>query len=481
MRKRWSIVAVVLGAATWTGVAAFGAAQAPAPPPAGAAPAPAAPTGPLGALLRALDVDKDGSLTADEVTGTFGRWYAAADPTGAGSITAQQLGGAIDAALPPEAPCGGRSASPRVPCPKDVDAMMEALPATAPAKPKKPRKVLVLAATRGFVHSSIPLAAKTVEEMGKKTGAWTATTSYDATDLDAKTLAQYDAIVLDSTTGFFLDDGNDAAHEARKAALLAFIRGGKGIAGIHAATDSYHGDPETARTGPRPGAGPGGFLGPMIAGQADKNEDKKLTRDELTALGATWFQTMSAGAPRVTLAEAAPRLMAAGAGPARGPRPAGPPPPNVAQWPEWNKIIGGWFKWHWLDPQKVAVRLDDPASPLVASLKSQPQPFEIADEIYTYPMESWSRDNVRVLASIDYARMSDEDKAKEPAATKRTDGDYGLSWIRREGQGRLFYTAFGHAERIYASRPMLEHFLAGIQYALGDLESDATPRPRAAD
>ena len=50
-------------------------------------------------------------------------------------------------------------------------AMMAALPATAPAKPQQPRKILVLGAAPGFVHSSIPLAAKTIEAMGKKTKA----------------------------------------------------------------------------------------------------------------------------------------------------------------------------------------------------------------------------------------------------------------------------------------------------------------------
>jgi hypothetical protein len=30
---------------------------------------------------------------------------------------------------------------------------------------------------------------------------------------------------------------------------------------------------------------------------------------------------------------------------------------------------------------------------------------------------------------------------------------------------------------VYATRPMLEHYLAGIQSALGDLEADARPRP----
>jgi type 1 glutamine amidotransferase len=185
---------------------------------------------------------------------------------------------------------------------------------------------------------------------------------------------------------------------------------------------------------------------------------------------------MAAGAAKVSLADAAPRLMAAATPPPGSPRPAGPPPPNVGLWPEWNRIIGGWFKWHWNDPQLIVVKLDDPGSPINASFEGQP--FEIRDETYTFPMESWSRDNVRVLTSVDYVKMSDEDKAKEPAATRRTDSDYGLSWIRREGEGRLFYEAHGHSERVYAIRPWLEHVLAGVQYALGDIQADDTPRPR---
>jgi hypothetical protein len=103
------------------------------------------------------------------------------------------------------------------------------------------------------------------------------------------------------------------------------------------------------------------------------------------------------------------------------------------------------------------------------------QEFEIHDETYTLAQDSFSRENVHVLTSIDYSKMSDTDKAKEPAATKRTDGDYGLSWIRREGRGRVFYEAHGHSETIYAMRPMLEHLLAGVQYALGDLKADDKP------
>ena len=74
--------------------------------------------------------------------------------------------------------------------------------------------------------------------------------------------------------------------------------------------------------------------------------------------------------------------------------------------------------------------------------------------------------------------MADVDKAKEPAENKRTDGDYALSWIRREGKGRIFYEAHGHHEKIYALRPMLEHILAGVQYTLGDLKADDRPSVR---
>jgi type 1 glutamine amidotransferase len=101
------------------------------------------------------------------------------------------------------------------------------------------------------------------------------------------------------------------------------------------------------------------------------------------------------------------------------------------------------------------------------------QEFVIHDETYTFNQDSFSRTNVHVLTSIDYSKMSDADKAKEQ--NPRSDHDYALSWIRREGKGRVFYEAHGHSERIYAIKPMLEHVLAGVQYALGDLKADDSP------
>lgn len=303
-----------------------------------------------------------------------------------------------------------QSAAPRAPQPQvakvvDLMQMMAALPDAAPAQPKQPRKVLVLAKAAGYVHSSIPLATRTIEALGQKTGAWTTVITYNPADINSDNLKQYDAIFLASTTGTFLDDPADAgATSARRAALLDFVRSGKGLAGIHAATDGYH--------GPAPGA----------------------------------------------------------PAPAAGTKP--PEDGGVALWPDYIGLIGGYFKFHWYFPTQIAVKLDDPASPINAAFKEHG--FSIADEIYTFNQDSFSRSRVHVLASIDYDKMPAEIKAKEPAP-QRTDHDYALSYIHREGQGRVFVTVLGHDESIYKLQPMLAHILAGVQYALGDLAADDTP------
>jgi uncharacterized protein len=292
----------------------------------------------------------------------------------------------------------------------DVIAMEDALPSKAPAVPKRPRKVLVLARALGFAHSTIPLAAATVKALGDKTGAWSTDITYDAADINDANLKQYDLLFLASTTGPFLDDANDpAATAARKEALLNFVRGGKGLVGLHAASDSYH-------TG------------------------------MCCSLG---------------------RIL---------PPPAGPEPPPEGTWPAFNKMLGGIFKFHWYYPQLVTVKIDDPKSPLTAMFHGEE--FQIHDEIYTFAQDSFSLKNVHELTSIDYSKMSAADKAKEPASSRRTDGVYALSWIRREEKGRVFYMGIGHSEHIYAMPTMLEQLLAGIQYALGDLPANDSPTER---
>ncbi len=312
------------------------------------------------------------------------------------------LGGVLFAQQAPPRPCppegfsGGFSRGcpqKQLANPADISAMMAALPDKPFATPQSLRHVLVLCRAAGWVHTSIPLAAKMVEYLGDKTGAWMTDITYDAAMITPENLKRYDALFLASTTGEFLDDPNDkAASDLRRQALLNFVKGGKGLAGIHAATDSYHTSGRTAPTG---------------------------------------------------------------------------------TWPEFNEMIGGFFKFHWSYPTLIPVKIDDPSSPLTAMFPKDG--YAIVDETYTFAQDSFSRKRVHVLTSINYNKMSAEDKAKEPAATRRTDGDYALSYIQRVGNGRVFYETHGHDEKVYFSRPFVAHMLAGIQYALGDLKTDDSP------
>ena len=136
-------------------------------------------------------------------------------------------------------------------------------------------------------------------------------------------------------------------------------------------------------------------------------------------------------------------------------------------------MIGGFFKWHWNNPQEITYKIDEPKHPLNAPFLKLKGPLVINDETYTMGRDTYSRQNVRVLTSVDYSKMCEEDKKKEQ--NPRDDHDYALSWIKRDGKGRVFYVTHGHDESVYAKTPILEHLLAGMQYALGDLQADDSP------
>lgn len=437
--------------------------------------------GVAGALFTLLDADKDGSLTRDEMKSRFEEWYTQWDRSKSGALSIEQVFGGLAAVVP--AGPGGRVQN-QTPRQEDVAAMMAALPGRAPARPRQPRRVLVLGRAAGFVHSSIPLAARTIEEMGRKTAAWSTTITYDAADINQANLKGYDAIFLASTTGAFLDDPDDpAATAARRKALLEFVRGGKGLAGIHAATDSYH--QSSAEAGGRGGQGSLNWDVVTVVlhvMSGDRNSDGRLSREELVGFADSWFGRLDPdGTGRIAQADFPRRYAALPPPPTPGGNAQGPatdpgPDTQVGTWPEFNTLIGAFFKWHWNDGQTITVKIDEPGHPLNAPFEGQG--YVIVDETYTFGRNIYSRANLRVLTSIDYAKMIAEDKAKEQ--NPRDDGDYALSWIRREGKGRVFYEAHGHNEKVYANRRLLEHVLAGMQYVIGDLEADDSPRVRGA-
>ncbi len=122
--------------------------------------------------------------------------------------------------------------------PEMVARITEACPAEPIARPASPRRVLIFSRCEGFVHGSISVCDKALVIMGEKTKAYSADISYDYDVFDAAKLAQYDAIILNNSTGTKIPEG------APRQALLDFVRNGKGIVGIHAAVDNFGNFPE---------------------------------------------------------------------------------------------------------------------------------------------------------------------------------------------------------------------------------------------
>jgi len=115
-----------------------------------------------------------------------------------------------------------------------------AIPSAATVKLRQARRILVFWRCEGFFHGEgIAGGNHALASMGRKTGAYAADFSDDYRVFEPANLAKYDAVVLNNTTQLKLPD-------AGKETLLDFVRKGKGLVGMHAATDSFYAWPEGA-------------------------------------------------------------------------------------------------------------------------------------------------------------------------------------------------------------------------------------------
>jgi uncharacterized protein len=134
-------------------------------------------------------------------------------------------------------------------------------------------------------------------------------------------------------------------------------------------------------------------------------------------------------------------------------------------WPEYGELIGGVFDGHpWT--QEAAEDVEDPENPIVSHMAPSFRPME---EFYQF--RNFSRDNVRVLLTLNTASVD-----LKADGVNRTDGDFASVWIRKYGQGRVFYSAFGHFDeswKLPVFRTMLQNALLWLT---GEIEADATPR-----
>jgi type 1 glutamine amidotransferase len=270
---------------------------------------------------------------------------------------------------------------------KNREKIEQALPGKAPAKPKQPRNVLIYSKTAGFRHGSIPTGVRAITLLGDKTGAFTATATEDESMFEPEKLKKFDAVFMLNTTGHALrtKDNNKEREEMLKKSLQDFVAGGKGLIGVHSATDTYQ------------------------------------------------------------------------------------------DWKEYNKMMGGAFvshPWHQLVPVKNLA----PDNPVNAAFGGKD--FQVADEIYMFRNDTALPSERKILLALDTKAMKPEDLAKDKTkegTPYRKDGVYAVSWIATYGKGRTFYCSLGHRDEIFWNPVVMQHYLSGIQYALGDLDADATP------
>ena len=265
-----------------------------------------------------------------------------------------------------------------------------ALPATATARPGQERRVLVFYRCGGFIHTSIAPGNHALVRLGEKTGAFTADLADDYAVFTKENLARYDAVIFNNTTRLKFPE------ESMREALLEFMAAGKGVSGIHGASDNFY------------------------------------------------------------------------------------------EWKEGGEMMGGHFNGHpWTAGGRWAFQLDDPEHPVNKAFEKTG--FWHKDEIYQYKPDTFAGpEKLRILVSLDMSKdeVAGQLEAKQFArfneaypAGKRP---VPVSWVHEYGGGRVFYTNLGHNDLTFASAPVLQHLLDGIQFALGDLEADATPSAEAA-
>ncbi|WP_404310437.1 ThuA domain-containing protein [Neorhodopirellula lusitana] len=256
----------------------------------------------------------------------------------------------------------------------------EASPKVAFAPAARPRKVLVFYQCQ-YPHASIATANVAYQQIADTSGAFTVSFSDDPADICLENLQQYDALLLNNTTDFDKTIG-----EAGQQAILDFVRGGKGLIGVHAAADSCKG------------------------------------------------------------------------------------------WPEGARMINGIFQCHPWKPQGTwAFKLSSPEHPINQAIDGKG--FWFRDEIYAYREGTHDETQSRELISLDLDQPENHhapELHQEQLSMTHAIPLRPVAWIHRYGKGRVFYSNLGHNNTTYWSPLALKHYLAGIQYAVGDLKADDT-------
>ncbi|MCC6264735.1 MAG: ThuA domain-containing protein [Bryobacterales bacterium] len=140
------------------------------------------------------------------------------------------------------------------------------------------------------------------------------------------------------------------------------------------------------------------------------------------------------------------------------------------KWPEYGEMLGGYFDQHPWGTFDAPVVVEDPTHPLV---KHFPKEMTLHDEIYQF--KDWDRNKLRVLMALDASKL---DLAKKNV--HRTDRDFAVTWVKKYGNGRVFYSTLGHTIESWRDPRLRKMWLEGMRWALKlgpDVPVTPIPKP----
>jgi len=147
--------------------------------------------------------------------------------------------------------------------------------------------------------------------------------------------------------------------------------------------------------------------------------------------------------------------------------------PKYDFFPDYGMMLGGFESGGhpWKPHEWINLKIDDPIHPVNATFNGKN--WDVSDEVFQFT-DPYSRNRQRALISIDTSNTNmDMDRRILPE--RRADGDIAISWVKRYGKGKIFYTSLGHNSHLAWNPKVLKHYLDGFQFALGDLQAPTTP------
>jgi type 1 glutamine amidotransferase len=131
-----------------------------------------------------------------------------------------------------------------------------------------------------------------------------------------------------------------------------------------------------------------------------------------------------------------------------------------------SALVGASFDYH-PPQQQVEVKVEDPSHPLVAAFPKEG--FSHVDEPYFYK-NAYANLNFTPLLYFDNAQIHSQRANQELKSGKTY-----VAWIRPEGKGKVMYISPSHNAQSFENPALLQFFLDGMQYVVGQVACDEKP------